>query len=308
MAAENEIQFFEAPFQYSIWEFSSNVNLTYHKLINTRPVKMPQMNTWFETPFTQAYNEKWDKSYFWIKKREGFQRCLEFDEIVRKHLWTTNYVITDHQIVDWQRFLMICDIEYKEMIILKSKVWRYIDCKPTPVDPCYWDYEPVTNNQTSMPRFNTTPCSYHKFQKIPTLQSDEKNTIQNMYIWTVVMEWWTTTAVVFNKDRKLEPELNIWDFIQVYNSEDSDIVLWQALQLWNFDPKYWWYNMWYWSWIWITDQKQDKIYDEDWNEIWVLNYQWPVEISIFKWVKPWIAFAWEWWRNWDNWIFQYTFF
>ena len=308
MAAENDIQFFEAPFQYSIWEFSSNVNLTYHKLINTRPIKMPQLNTWFETPFTQSYNEKWDKSYFWIKKREWFQRCLELDEIVRTHLWITNYIITDHQIVDWQRFIMICDIEYKEMIILRSKVWRYIDCKPTPVDSCYWDYEPVTNNQSWVPRFNTTPCSYHKFQKIPTLQSDEKRTIRNMYIWTVVMNWWTTTAVLFNEDRKLWEWLKVWDFIQVYNSEDSDIVLWQALQLWKFDSKHWWYNMWYWSWIWITDEKQDKIYDENWNEIWVLNYQWPIEISIFEWAKPWIAFAWEWWRNWDNWIFQYTWF
>jgi hypothetical protein len=45
MAAENEIQFFEAPFQYQIGEFQSNVNLTYHKLINTVPVKMPQLNT-----------------------------------------------------------------------------------------------------------------------------------------------------------------------------------------------------------------------------------------------------------------------
>ena len=308
MAAENEVQFFEAPFQYSIWEFSSNVNLTYHKLINTRPVKMPQMNTGFETPFTQAYNEKWDKSYFWIKKREWFYRCHEFDTIVRQHLHESDYIITDHQIVEWKRFFMICNKEFSKMIILSSDIWRYIDCQPNPTDPCYWDYKPVSNNQSWTAIFNTTPCSYHKFQKIDTLQADSPKIIYDVYIWTVVMEWWTTTAVLFNEDKTIIDWLQTGDFVQVYNSKDTDIVLWQALQLWNFDAINWWYNMWYWSWIWITDEKQEKIYDDQWNEIWVINYQWPVSISIFEWAKPWIAFAWEWWRSWDNGIFQYCWF
>lgn len=307
MAAENEIQFFEAPFQYSIWEFSSNVNLTYHKLINTRPIKMPQMNTGFETPFTQAYNEKWDKSYFWIKKREWFRRCTELDSEVSKYLGT-GYIITDHQIVEWERFLMICNEEFSKLVILKSNVWRYVDCQPTPVDSCYWDYKFVTNNQSWLPTFNTTPCSYHKFQKINTLQSDEKKSVQWVYIWTVVMYWWSTTSVIFNEERKMIDLLQTGDFVQVYKSKDTDIVLWQALQLWQYDAKNWWYNMWYWSWIGITDEHQQKIYDDQWNEIWVINYQWPVELSVFEWAKPWIAFTWERWRNWDNGIFQYCWF
>ena len=103
MAAENEIQFFEAPFQYQIGEFKSNVNLTYHKLINTVPIKMPQLNTWFETPFSQVEREKWDKSYFWITKRKWFIDCAyDFNAKLRHALWW-NYIITDHQIIDWKR-------------------------------------------------------------------------------------------------------------------------------------------------------------------------------------------------------------
>lgn len=309
MAAENEIQFFEAPFQYQIGEFTSNVNLTYHKLINTRPIKMPQMNTWFETPFTQAYNEKWDKSYFWIKKREWFQRCDEFEDLIEHNLLTRNYIITDHIIIDWIRFFMICDITYSNMIIIKSKQWRKVDCMFRPEDPCYWEYEVVTFWQSAIPRFKTTPCSYHKFQKIPTLQSDEMKYKSSLYIWTVTMNWWTTTSVLFNKDRKIIEWLTTWIFAQAANANNPDIVVWQALQVWNFDAENWRYNMWYWNWVWVTDEKKEPIYDIDWNEIWTLNYQWPVTVYLFDWVKPWFAFAWI--RDVttiSNWIFQYCWY
>ena len=306
MAAENDIQFFEAPFQYSIWEFTSNVNLTYHKLINTRPVKMPQMNTWFETPFSQAYNEKWDKSYFWIRKREWFQRCDSLDEQISNTLQTHHYIITDHQIVDWCRFLMVCDEWFNKMCILKSNPWRYIDCIPQPQDICMWDYDFVTNNLSWLRTFLTTPCAYHKFQKINTLQSTEMVTRKNLYIWTVVMEWWSTTAVIFNKDRELIDWFIVWKYAQVWNSENINIVLWQSLQIWYFDAENWWYNMWYGSWIWVTDEVQEPLYDEYWNQIWVLNYQWPVDINLYEWVKPWIAFYWWRERNGNHWVFEYT--
>ena len=306
MAAENEVQFFEAPFQYSIWEFSSNVNLTYHKLINTRPIKMPQMNTWFETPFSQAYNEKWDKAYFWIRKREWFQRCMPMEEQVRQALLSTWYIITDHQIVDWCRFLMICNDDYSRMCILKSNPWRYIDCIPQSQDICLWDYDFVTNEISRVNYFLTTPCSYHKFQKINTLQATEKESRRNLYIWNAIMEWWSTTAVIFNKDRKIIDWFVVWKYAQVSNSDNVNIVLWQSLQIWYFDAENWWYNMWYWSWVWVTDEVQEPLYDEYWNQIWVLNYQWPVDINLYEWVKPWIAFYWWRERNGNHWIFEYT--
>lgn len=308
MAAENDIQFFEAPFQYSIWEFTSNVNLTYHKLINTRPVKMPQMNTWFETPFTQAYNEKWDKSYFWIKKREWFQRCFELDELIKSKLWTENYIITDHQIIDWRRFLMVCDSAFSKMIILRSKKWININCKDIPIDSCYWEYDVMYHNSKSEFLFSTTPCSYHKFQKITTLQSNEKRIYTNIYIWNIINEAWTTTAVLYSDDKQIISWLIIWDYIQISDSDNPNVVVWQSLQLWNFDAEHWWYNMWYWSWIWITDERQEDVYENS-VKIWTLNYQWPLKISVFKWVDEWIAFTWtrtRWW--WDTWIFEYTWY
>jgi len=307
MAAENEVQFFEAPFQYQIGEFTSNVNLTYHKLINTRPVKMPQMNTWFETPFTQAYNEKWDKSYFWIKKREWFQRCEELDSIILKYLYTNKYLITDHQIVDWRRFLMVCDENYENMIILKWKKWRYINCKQMTSDVCYWEYEVIWLNDSKRP-LKTSRCMYHKFQKINTLQADEQISVQNLYIWNITLDWWTTTAIIFNKDRTSIDSFIIWKYIQVTNSDDPDIVLWQALQLWKFDADNWWYYMWFWEWVWITDEFSEPIYDNNWNKIWTLNYQWPLTVNLYDWIKAWLAFTWIWWRNWKEklWIFEYN--
>ena len=307
MAAENEIQFFEAPFQYSIGEFSSNVNLTYHKLINTRPIKMPQLNTWFETPFTQAYNEKWDKSYFWIKKREWFKKCTWLDQLIWQALWwdddAYNYIITDHQIVDGQRFLMVCNAKYSKLAILRCDKWRYIDCMAQPQDFCIWEWHIhwQWKNPDRMDPFDTTPCAYHKFQKIPTLQDFDSDliTINDIYIWTFVLNWWTTTSVLFNKDRKIIKNIKTWDFIWLSDSENNDIVVWQALQLWEFDATYWWYNMWYWSWVWVTPERQEQIFDDKWNEIWVLNLQWPVKVHVYNWVKQWIAFAWEnWWKEW----------
>ena len=317
MAAENEIQFFEAPFQYSIGEFSSNVNLTYHKLINTRPIKMPQLNTWFETPFTQAYNEKWDKSYFWIKKREWFYSCDNWlEKLLRDQFYAkwvpSDYIITDHQIVEWRRFVMACNTTFEYMCVATMEPWDVIDCIPQPQDVCKWTWKLQSMSEGwASPIFYTTPCAYHKFQKINTLQSTEANTLHNIYIWTVVMKWWSTTAVLFNKDRKLISWLTVWKFVQLYKSDNNnDIVVWQSLQVWEFDAKNWWYNMWFWSWIWVTDQNQEPLYDEQWNEIWVLNFQWTVDANVYDWSKPWIAFYWEWtstrvWSSERNWVYEW---
>lgn len=320
MAAENEIQFFEAPFQYQIGEFKSNVNLTYHKLINTVPVKMPQLNTWFETNFSQAEHEKWDKAYFWITKRKWFERCRNLDEKVWEWLeWEYDYIITDHQILDWQRFMMVCNPSFSKMCILYAPAWRYVDCIPQPQEVCSaaWEIKWWVWREQIWNSFKTTPCAYHKFQKITTLQSSEPaKSLWNLYIWTVVYEWWSTTSVLFNEKMSLIDWAIVWKFIQPYDSEDNNIVVWQALQIWQFDASQWWYNMWYWSWSWVTDVTQRDIFDEDWNKIWVLNYQWPVKCYMYDEAKLWIAFAgmrenyswtnlnwiWEW--DWNRFIFQ----
>lgn len=310
MAAENEIQFFEAPFQYSIWEFSSNVNLTYHKLINTRPVKMPQMNTWFETMFTQAYNEKWDKSYFWIKKREWFQRCEE----IENEIWFyKNMIITDHQVVNWRRFLMVCNNKFSSFKVYTSHVWRNVNCIPFPQDVCLWDREDTWYT------YKTTPCAYHKFQKITTLQSDEEFKIKHLRIWKVVYDSWATVSILFNEDRESIEWLIPWKFIQLYYADEeweswNDTVVWQALQLWEFDAENWWYNMWYWEWIWITDKQQEDLYDKYWNKIWVINYQSEIEVLVYDKAELWITFYWwratkdQWWVwewNWHWFTFTY---
>ncbi len=309
MAAENEIQFFEAPFQYQIGEFQSNVNLTYHKLINTRPVKMPQLNTWFETPFSQAYNEKWDKSYFAIRKREWFQRCKWIEE----EFQFRNRIITDHQIVNGRRFLMCCNNEFSKLYIYTKEAWRYIDCDPNPQDICLWDWERIWS-------YDTTPCAYHKFQKITTLQSKEEKKKTWVRIWTVVYEWWSTTSILFNENFKAIDWLITWQFIQLYHADEewlsvNDTVVWQALQLWEFDAEHWWYNMWYGSWIWITDKQQMDLFDDYWNKIWVINYQSDVDILVYDKAELWIAFywwkeskdqfwIWEWNWHWFTFLYQ----
>ena len=300
MAAENDIQFFEAPFQYQIWEFQSNVNLTYHKLINTVPVKMPQMNTWFETPFSQAEKEKWDKSYFWITKRKWFQRC----ENIENYIWTyKNRIVVDHQIVNWKRFLMTCNNDYSRMYVYTCEAWRYIDCMPQPQDVCKWEWVKVNWS------YYTTPCSYHKFQKIITLQSQDRHQISDLYIWQVVYESWATQTVMFDSTRTPIDYVTVGKFVQLSWSEyDSDIVVWQALQVWNFDSANWWYNMWYWDWIWITDKRQEEVFDKEWNKIWILNYQWPVVAYLYDEAKLWLAFTWyrklsDWTTK--NWIYEW---
>lgn len=309
MAAENEIQFFEAPFQYSIWEFSSNVNLTYHKLINTEPVKMPQMNTGFETNFSQARLEKWDKSYFWIRKRKWFKRCDEIEEEISSYV---NYIVTDHQVVNWKRFLMQINNAQDRLKVYMCHKWDYIDCIPTPQDVCNWDWEYLWTYQT-------TPCSYHKFQKITTLQSDEETKLRHLNAGTVVYNDWTTTSILFRTDREAIEWLVPWKFVQLYyadeeSSSGNDTVVWQALQVWNFDAKNWWYNMWYGSWIWITDKQQMDLFDEYWNKIWVINYQSEIDVLVYDRAELWIAFYWwketknQWWIwewNWHWFTFMY---
>lgn len=323
MAAENEIQFFEAPFQYQIGEFQSNVNLTYHKLINTVPIKMPQMNTWFETPFSQVDREKGDKSYFWITKRKWFVNCaVDFHEKLWRALWW-NYIVTDHQIIEWKRFVMACNAEYTKMCIMYLPAWNNIECEPQPDDICKANWEPKWQSQSwaDYRSFRTTPCAWHRFQKIPTLQVDDPDNqmmLSWVYIWSVVWNSWTQTSVLFTDDRKFIDWLHLWQYVQLYSSsEDNDVVLWQALQVWQFDTKYWWYNMWYWEWVWVTDLRKETIYDEDWNEIWTLNYQWPVNAYTYDWIKMWIAFAWTrttsswdersgiWEWDWIRFVFQY---
>lgn len=309
MAAENEIQFFEAPFQYSIWEFSSNVNLTYHKLINTEPVKMPQMNTGFETNFSQARLEKWDKSYFWIRKRKWFKRCDEIEEEISSYV---NYIVTDHQVVNWKRFLMQINNAQDRLKVYMCHKWDYIDCIPTPQDVCNWDWEYLWTYQT-------TPCSYHKFQKITTLQSDKETKLRHLNAGTVVYNDWTTTSILFRTDREAIEWLVPWKFVQLYyadeeSSSGNDTVVWQALQVWNFDAKNWWYNMWYGSWIWITDKQQMDLFDEYWNKIWVINYQSEIDVLVYDRAELWIAFYWwketknQWWIwewNWHWFTFMY---
>lgn len=292
MAAENQIQFFEAPFQYSIWEFSSNVNLSYHKLINTRPIKLPFMNTWFETPFSQSYAEKWDKSYFAIRKREWFKKCDILDWFIRDTIkeieWQsadTDYFITDHQIIDWIRFLMVINIPMTKMYIFYQKPWIHVNCQLTPQNVCQWSWE-------FLQKYYTTPCSYHKFQKITTLQSNETRLVNWFYIWNIVVDWWATTAVLFNESRTAIEWIKTWDFIQVQSSLDWDVVVWQALQVWQFDAEHWWYNMWYWSWIWIIDKNTEEIKDDKWEKIWDLWYMWQIDWQLYDWAKLWIAFAW----------------
>ena len=309
MAAENEIQFFEAPFQYSIWEFSSNVNLTYHKLINTEPVKMPQMNTGFETNFSQAKLEKWDKSYFWIRKRKWFQKCEEIESEIGN---PNNRIITDHQVVNGRRFLMTCDNNFTTLRIYTSEAWANIDCIPTPQDICNWDWD-------SLWSYKTTPCAYHKFQKITTLQSDEEEKLRHINVWTVIYNDWTTTSILFKTNREAIDWLIPWKFVQLYYADEewaswNDTVVWQALQVWNFDAKNWWYNMWYGSWIWITDKQQMDLFDEYWNKIWIINYQSEIDVLVYDRAELWIAFYWwkaskdQWWIwewNWHWFTFMY---
>ena len=291
MAAENEIQFFEAPFQYSIWEFSSNVNLTYHKLINTTPIKMPMMNTGFETPFSQVEREKWDKSYFWIRKRLWFNLCSNTDKIIKQalrddeYIDTVDYIITDIQIVDWMRFMMACDINFTKEFIFYMDPWRILNCQRQPQDACIWDW-------TFYSSYSTTPCSYHKFQKITTLQATEEKKVDHLYMWNIVVDWWATTAVLFNESRTAIEWAKTWDFIQIQSSVDWDVVVWQALQLWQFDAEHWWYNMWYWTWVWITDKNTEEVKNDRWEKIWDLRYMWECDWQIYDWIKLWISFAW----------------
>lgn len=305
MAAENEIQFFEAPFQYSIWEFSSNVNLTYHKLINTTPIKLPMMNTGFETPFSQSDAEKWDKSYFAIRKRKWFVMCPYLDKFIKDTIEdyqdehdmdiNTNYIITDTQIVNWRRFLMACDSEYKNQYIFTQRPWRYIWCDPQPQDACKWIWEHDKKDV-----YETSQCAFHKFQKITTLQANEKRTVDWLYIWNITVEWWTTTSVLFNESRTAIEWVKTWDFIQIQDSPDWDIVVWQALQLWTFDNLHWWYNMWYGSWVWIIDKDVEEVKDERWEKYWDLWIMWPVNVQLYDWAKLWISFAWwNWVYEWD---------
>ena len=307
MAAENEIQFFEAPFQYSIWEFSSNVNLTYHKLINTRSIKMPQMNTWFETPFSQAYNEKWDKAYFWIRKREGFKVCPHLDEILRRQSPLSNwYIIEDHVIVDWQRFITVLNPEKTIMYVYKQLWWWYNWCIKIPDAVCSWNWDRVRiryREEWSSSYFDTTPCAYHKILKVNTLQWYEAPSWRKKYyIWNYITEWWSTTAVLYSEDMQ-DTWISLWRRAQVSDANNTDIVVWQALQVWKFDAEQWRYNMWYWSWIWVTDEYSRPVYDTDWNEIWTLNYQWPITLAIYDNIKPWIAVM---WIDWDkSWIWEY---
>lgn len=313
MAAENEIQFFEAPFQYSIWEFSSNVNLSYHKLINTRPIKKPFMNTGFETVFSQAYNEKWDKSYFAIKKREWFRKTDNLEDIVKDWLLLSkdNWRITDHQIVDWNRFVMVVSSDWYRLTVLRQKPWYYSWCKKVPNDIETWEREVVGPRSTGKWYYKTNPCAYHKFQKAKTLQDTSlkwtdysKLKDEKLYIWNVVYESWATQAVLFNEDKTAIDKIKIWDFIQIYNADDQDVVVWQSLQVWEFDSENGWYNMWYWQWLWITDKNSDKL---NW---YTLNYQWPVQAYIYDEVKEWIVFAWFYDRADNtkdkNWIWEWN--
>lgn len=307
MAAENEIQFFEAPFQYQIGEFQSNVNLTYHKLINTRPIKMPQLNTWFETPFTQAYNEKWDKSYFWIKKREWFKICTHLDTILKKYYWLQDwYIIADHVIVEWQRFITVLNPEKTIMYVFKQEWWWYAWCTKIPDAICSWDWQRVRIRyrwEWSSYYFDTTPCAYHKILKVNTLQWYEKpSSYKKYYIWNYITTGWATTAVLYSENME-DTWISIWRRAQVSDAANTDIVVWQALQVWKFDAEQWRYNMWYGSWIWVTDEFSRPVYDSDWNEIWTLNYQWPITLAIYDNVKPWIAVM---WIDWDTaWVWEY---
>ena len=319
MAAENQIQFYEAPFMYKIGEFQSNVNQDYHKLINTRPIKQPQMNTGFETVFSQSYNEKWDKSYFAITKREWFKWMDDRsgDHSIREKLravwlwmWyninTNDYIVTDHIIVDGVRYAYCVDPLYRVWAIIYQKPSGYRWCEVVPNNIHNGNWEVLGMNELRWKWFYTTPCSYHKFQKLPTLQADKMEIINDLYIGNVVLEWWTTTAVLFNDKRERIPWIKTWDFINIYRSDNKEMVVGQALQVWSFDADNWWYTMGYWEWVGITDKSQEPVYNADAAQIGVLNKQGECDITILTELKNGFAFVWATSKGDDEFVMEFN--
>lgn len=293
MAAQNEVQFYSATLDYNIWEFISNVNFNFHKIINSYPVNLPQMNTGYESVFWQNRREHGNKKWFWLRKREWFTKCFEIE-------WRHITDIYNHQ---WTRYAMLVSDDWLQKRIFKQcyatvRYWCYTDTSDT---CCEWQWKEITKNHkdlTTKP-FPNYPCVYDKFVPIkwPVWKSKYSSC---RWVIANVLEWNAVKSVLYELDdygNKIPISVDIWDWIYVYDNNWVKAVIWQSLQTsWydvtnqrlEFGEKFW---------AWITNEVTD--FNED---SWITEYK--KQFVCFKIFKDyWNSFAFataDWIIQWNN--------
>jgi hypothetical protein len=267
MAAQNEVQFYSATLDYDIWEFISNVNFNFHKIINSYPVNLPHMNAGYESVFWQNRRENGNKKWFALRKREWFTKCFELE-------W---WHITDIYSHQWVRYAMLVSDDWLKKRIFKQcyatvRYWCYTDTSDT---CCSWQWKEITSTP-----FSNYPCVYDKF--VPIKWPVWKNKHSSCR-WVIanVLEWNTVRSVLYELDtnwNKIPITVDIWDWIYIYDNNWSTAVVWQSLQTSWYSVINQWLEFWEKFWSWITNKITD--FNEEW---WITEYkQQFVCFKIFK--------------------------
>ena len=277
MAAQHEIQFYSAMMEYKIWDFVSNVNLNYQKIINCIPTKMPFMNTWHQQFFSANKRWHWDKQSFWLKKREWMEKCFD------RELW----LFTDIVEFEWDRFAIWKNNNGRHKRIFKQcYAWEYIWCeKILSKTAKEWNWIEVWS-------FSDYECTYNKFTK--TIWPIWKSKYQscNAYIWHRLV-WNAVISFLYildwNWNKITINGINAWDWLYVYDAWWSSVVSWQMLQTSWFDSSTKEFYFWEKFWLWLSSDA--SLIGTGNNEI----IDWPCCIKIFTEIWSTLMVVWSDW-------------
>lgn len=245
-----------------LWDFVSNVNLNFNKLINCQFQSLPQYNTGYESLFWTNPREIGNKGNFWAKKRNWFEHVLDVP---------FTYV-SDIKEYNWVRFAMLPNFNGKrKSIYMQCQATIGLHCYNVPLDIKSWKRIKLWSD------FDANLCDHNKFF-FTMWWVWEKTLIHSWAVMANVMIWNVIQSVLWfenNQWEKVDPPWNIvaGDWIEITSSNNWNIVVWQSMQAGQIDNENKWIIMWQWFWLGVSRKFQE------WVDKIIQKY---AEISVYK--------------------------
>lgn len=215
--------------QYYDWRFVTNEgNLVYQNIINCNLYKPPYFNDSFRNQFAQSPFDKWDKSQFFVNKREWFVRIPLVGPENDTADWDNPHV-TDMKIVDWKRyFFVLNDVKTKMRIYKQVHVNDLSPCDNSCLNNISeWIIENMTSYNWKT-YFPFKPCLYDRFvltthvkwKKVTswTTWIARVNRVGNEYFSSLINEDWS------------DINASAWDYIYI---TDGKWITWYVVKVWG---------------------------------------------------------------------------
>lgn len=278
MADQPWLQYFEAPFSYSIENKNSGINLQYDRLINLVPTKMPTEYFWYQEKHSIGRRETWDRPEFAMRTRKWMVNVMEED-------W---YYITDSMIIWWYLYVMRRANNNTSIKIVKYET-NYNDwCDTLYDDSSEWKKLcSITDGITS--------CSPDYMLKIraPYGKIDPATDVYYAKLKHKIV-WNTVVATVTDHDGN-PLNAKTWDVVYVFQSPESRVITGYYRQItWVFNGE----TQIFWKWLWLNDYTPVTSVNSNgdttttWNgEPWDFAEETNVYVKVYSSVKETIAYV-----------------